>query len=262
MKKVAIVTGGAMGSEFGGPSIGGAISVKLAQSGYAVLVVDMLDAGKWTIEKIKEQKGQGIFMKGDVTDSDFVQSVVSKAKKEYGGLTCLVNCVARYSSGMAKNVQEITEDEWSKTLETNLGGYFKCAKYSIPLMRVSGGGSIINVSSYAAFAALPNFSVYSVAKAAINGLTRSLAVDFAPEIRTNSVCPDFVRIANSQGNRSDNELKDWYTRLAKLYPEKRVCEVEEVANVVDFLASDAASFVNGQSILVDGGKSVKYVHEF
>ena len=251
-----------MGYKDGGPSIGGAISTKLAQNGYSVLVVDMLDAGKWTVEKIKEHNGKGIFIKGDVTDSDFVQSVVAKAKKEYGGLTCLVNCVARYSSGMAKNVQEITEDEWSKTLETNLGGYFKCAKYSIPLILETGNGSIVNISSYASFASLPNFSVYSVAKATIDGLTRSLSVDFAPEIRTNSVCPGFVRIENSQNDRTKKELAQWYSDISKQYPMKRVCEVEEIANVVNFLVSDEASYINGQSIVVDGGKSVADFHQF
>lgn len=111
MKKVAIVTGGAIGYKDSGPSIGGAISIKLAQNGYSVIVVDMLDAGKGTVEKIKEHKGKGLFIKGDVTDSVFVRSVVKRAKKEYGGLTCLVNCVARYGSGMAKNIKEITENE-------------------------------------------------------------------------------------------------------------------------------------------------------
>jgi NAD(P)-dependent dehydrogenase (short-subunit alcohol dehydrogenase family) len=263
MKKVAIVTGGAMGYKDGGPSIGGEIAIRLAKSGYAVLVVDMLDAGKWTVEKIvKENKGEVLFMQGDVTDSDFVQTVVSKAKKEYGGLTCLVNCVARYGKGMAKSVTEITEVEWSLTLDVNLGAYFKCAKYAIPLILESGGGSIVNISSYASFASLPNFSVYSVAKAAIDGLTRSLAVDYAPQIRTNSVCPGFVKIANSQNDRSPEELKRWYAQIAKQYPMRRVCDVNEIASVVNFLVSDEASYINGQSIIVDGGKSVSDFHEF
>ncbi len=251
-----------MGYKDGGPSIGGAISIDLAKHGYSVVVVDMLDAGAWTVENIEKNGGKALFIQGDVTDSSFVQSVVSQAEETYGGLTCLVNCVARYGAGMAKNVTSISEDEWEKTLNTNLGGYFKCAKYAIPLMQKSGGGAIINISSYASFASLPNFCVYSVAKAAIDGLTRSLALDYAPLIRTNSVCPGFVRIANSQNNRTDKELEEWYASISKQYPMKRVCEVEEIASVVSFLASDGASYINGQSIIVDGGKSVADMHEF
>lgn len=264
MKKinVALVTGGAMGYKDGGPSIGGAVSIRLAKSGYKVIVVDTLDAGTWTVENIEKENGTGLFIKGDVTESEFMKSVVDKAQSKFGGLTCLVNCVARYSSGMAKNIVDITEEEWTKTLETNLYGYFKAAKYSVPLMLKSGGGSIINISSYASFASLPNFSVYSVSKAAIDGLTRSLAVDFAPEIRTNSVCPGFVRIANSQNERTEKELQEWYSDISKQYPMKRVCEVEEIANVVSFLAGDESSYVNGQSIVVDGGKSIADAHDF
>lgn len=120
----------------------------------------------------------------------------------------------------------------------------------------------MNISSCASFASLPNFSVYSVAKAAIDGLTRSLAIDFAPHIRTNSVCPGFVRIENSEGNRDQKELSRWYSDISKQYPMKRVCEVEEIANVVHFLVSNEASYINGQSIVVDGGKSVADFHQF
>ena len=109
---------------------------------------------------------------------------------------------------------------------------------------------------------LKNFSVYPVTKAAINALTRTLAIDFAPRIRANAICPGFVRIANSEGDRSPEEVEAWLGRIAKGYPLKRVCTVEEIASVALFLASDDSSYINGQCITVDGGRFVSDVHEF
>ncbi|MBU2591896.1 MAG: SDR family oxidoreductase [Patescibacteria group bacterium] len=260
--KVALVTGGSMGFKNGGPSIGGAVSIRLARDGYRVVIIDFCEMGKKTVEIIEKSGGEAIFVNGDVSNTEDVKKAITTAKSKFRGLHCLVNCAARYTPDMAKNIAEISEEEWTKTIDVNLGGYFRTAKYAIPLILKSGGGTIINISSIEAFLALPNFSVYCVSKAAIDGLTRALAVDFAPLIRTNSVCPGFVKIANSQGNRTPQELKEWYSRIAKNYPMKRVCEVEEIANVVSFLASDKSSYINGQTIIVDGGKIVADFHEF
>jgi len=260
--KVALITGGAMGFKEGGPSIGGAVSVRLARDGYKVVIIDFCEMGKKTVEIIEKNGGQAIFVSGDVSNTEDIKKAVKTAESKFGGLHCLVNCAARYTPGMAKNVAEISEDEWNKTIDVNLGGYFRTAKYAVPVILKSGGGTIVNISSTEAFLALSNFSVYSVSKAAIDGLTRTLAVDFAPLIRTNSVCPGFVKIANSQGNRTPQELKKWYSKTAKSYPMKRVCEVEEIANVVSFLASSESSYINGQTIIVDGGKIIADFHEF
>jgi len=177
-------------------------------------------------------------------------------------LHCLVNCAASYRGDIFKNVVDTPEEDWQHVIDVNVNGYYRFSKYAIPLILESGGGTIVNVSSMAAFTVVPNFSVYSVTKAAINGLTRTLAADFAPEIRTNAVCPGFVRIANSEGNRSSEELATWYASIAERYPLKRVCEVDEIANVVSFLASDESSYINGECIRVDGGRSVIDLHEF
>lgn len=251
-----------MGYKAGGKSIGGAVAINLAKDGYKVVVVDLGEMGQRTVDNIKENGGEGIFVKADVTLASDVQKIVETAKSNFGGLNCLINCVARYSSGMTKSVAEISEDEWNKTLNVNLNGYFMMAKYSIPLMLDSGGGAIVNISSVGSLTALPNFSIYSVSKGAIDALTRSLAVDFAPQIRTNSILPGFVKIANSENNRTPEELEKWYTDISKQYPMKRVCEVEEIASVVSFLVSDKASYINGQSIVVDGGKTIADTHDF
>jgi NAD(P)-dependent dehydrogenase (short-subunit alcohol dehydrogenase family) len=122
--------------------------------------------------------------------------------------------------------------------DVNLNGYFRFAKYAIPLILESGGGTIVNISSGAAFKVLKNFCVYPVTKAAINFLTRTIAIDFAPQIRCIAICPGFVRIANSEGNRTPDPVARWIADIAKKYPLKRVCSVEEIANVALFLASD------------------------
>ena len=251
--KVAIVTGAAMGYKDGGPSIGGAISIRLASDGYKVVVVDIGDMGERTVDIIKENNGEAIFIQTDVTITDEVKKIVQATKEKFGGLHSLVNCVARYSDGMAKNIVEIKEEEWSETLGVNLNGYFKMAKYSIPLMLESGGGTIVNISSRGSLQSGPDFSVYSVSKAAVDALTRTIAVDFAPEIRANAVLPGFVKIANSQNDKTPEQLEKWYRNISKLYPMKRVCEVEEIASVVSFLSSKESSYINGQTICVDGG---------
>ena len=261
-KMVAMVTGGAMGYKDGGQSIGGATAIRLAKDGYKIVVVEMEEMGHRAAEIIKKNGGDAIFIKADVTITGDVQKIVEATRFKYGALHCLVNCVARYSPGMAKNIVDISEEEWTGTLQVNLNGYFKMAKYCIPLMLESERATIINISSVAAFTSLPDFSVYSVTKAAINALTRTIAVDFAPKIRANAICPGFVKIANSQNNRTPEELDVWHKGISKQYPMRRVCEVDEIANVVSFLASEQSSYINGQAIVVDGGKTIADTHEF
>lgn len=260
--KVALVTGGAMGFKKGGPSIGGAISIRLAKDGFKVVVVDLGKMGNKTVELIKNNGGEGMFIKADVTVTKDVQKIIKATKDLYGGLTCLVNCVAQYSAGMSKNIVDITEKEWNKTLDVNLNGYFKMTKHSIPLMLESGGGTIINISSMAAFNPLPNFSVYAVSKGAINALTRTIAVDFAPKIRANAICPAFVKTAKSDYNKTPKQLEKWYANIARQSPMRRVCEVDEIAGVASFLAGKDSSYINGQTIIVDGGKVVSDTHDF
>ncbi|MFX1252458.1 MAG: SDR family NAD(P)-dependent oxidoreductase [Promethearchaeota archaeon] len=261
--KVALVTGSALGYKKGGPSIGSAISFKLASEGAKVVVIDILkEMGQRTADKIIEKGGEAIFVKTDVGKTEEVQRAIEMAKQTFGKLHCLVNCAASYERDIARNVVELSEDDWNYTINVNLNGYFRCAKYAIPLILQSGGGTIINISSGAAFKVLKDFSVYSVTKAAINALTRTLAIDFAPQIRTNTICPGFVKIANSEGDRSPEEIDNWHKSIAQGYPLKRVCTVEEIASVALFLACDDSSYINGQCIIVDGGRMIADTHEF
>lgn len=261
--KVALVTGAALGYKVGGPSIGSAIAFKLASAGAKVVVVDIQEKmGQRTADRIRANGGTALFVRTDVSKTNEVVRAIEITRREFGALHYLVNCAATYEGDIARNVVEISEEAWNHTIEVNLNGYFRFAKYAIPLMLQSGGGAIINISSGAAFRVLKNFSVYPVTKAAINALTRTLAIDFAPHIRTNALCPGFVRIANSEGERTPEEVEAWIGRIAKAYPQQRVCTVEEIANVALFLLSDESSYINGQCIVVDGGRSIADVHEF
>ena len=261
--KVALVTGAALGYKNGGPSIGSAIAFKLASEGAKVVAVDILEKmGQRTVDKIRGWGGDGLFVKTDVSKTDEVKRSIEITKRKFGQLHCLVNCAASYEGDIFRNVVATSERDWQHIIDVNLNGYFRFAKYAIPLMLESGGGTIVNISSGAAFRVVKNFSVYPVTKAAINALTRTLAIDFAPHIRANAICPGFVRIANSENERSPEEVEEWIAGIAKTYPLQRVCSVEEIANVALFLASDASSYVNGQCITVDGGRSVSDTHEF
>ncbi len=260
---VVLVTGAALGFKYGGPSIGSAIALKFASQGAKVVAVDVLEEmGRKTIDKIKDGGGEGIFIKTDVTKTDDVINAIKLTKKTYGRLNCLVNCAASYEGDIYKNVVEIPEEDWNYIIDVNLNGYFRFAKYGIPLMLEGGGGTIINISSGAAYKVLKDFCVYPVTKAAINSLTRTLAVDFAPKIRTNAICPGFVRIANSEGTRSLEEIEKWIQTISKSYPLQRVCTVKEIANVALFLASEDSSYINGQCLIVDGGRIISDQHEF
>ncbi len=261
--KTALVTGAAMGFKDGGPSIGSAIALKLASEGASVVVVDILEKmAERTAKAIRDNGGKSLAIRTDVCKTDEVKRSIDMARQEFGGLHCLVNCAASYEGEIARNVVDISEDDWERTIAVNLNGYFRFAKYGIPVILESGGGTIVNISSGAAFSVLKNSSVYPVTKAAINALTRTLSIDFAPYIRANAICPGFVRIANSEGGRNPEEVRQWLEGIARTYPLQRVCSVEEIASTALFLASDDSSYINGQCIVVDGGRSVSDTHEF
>ncbi|MHA2244590.1 MAG: SDR family NAD(P)-dependent oxidoreductase [Candidatus Hodarchaeales archaeon] len=260
--KTTLITGGALGYKDGGPSIGSAIAFKFATKGSNIVVVDILEKmGQLTVDRIKQSGGKALFVKADVSKTADVKKAIEITEEEFGQLNCLVNCAASYEGKIFNNVVETPEKDWFHIFDVNFHGFFRFAKYAIPLILKSGGGTIINISSGAAFKVVPNFAVYPCTKAAINALTRTLAVDFAPHIRSNAICPGFVRIANSEGDRSSEDIERWIDNIAKKYPLQRVCNVDEIANVALFLASDDSSYINGECITVDGGYFISDSHE-
>jgi len=255
-KKVALITGGSTG-------IGRAITQLFAKEGAQVAICNRNQTnGEEVVSTIQETGGEALFIKTDVSKTDEVKKAIEITAQNFEMLHTLVNCAASYEGDIFRNIVEISEKDWNHIIDVNLNGYFRFSKYAIPLILRSGGGTIINISSMAAFKVIPNFSVYPVTKAAINALTRTLAVDFAPQIRTNAICPGFVKIANSESGRTSEELKKWYKNISQAYPLKRVCTTDEIAKAALFLASDDSSYINGECIAIDGGKYVSDMHEF
>ena len=248
--KVAIVSGGARG-------IGRAAARKLAGEDASVIICsDREEQVEETVAELREEGFEVRGVRANVTSSADMKELVGFASKTYGGVDVLVNSagVQRYGT-----VVETEEEVWDEVLDVNLKGIYLASKFAIPEMRKRGGGAIVNLSSVQAFASQKGVAAYTASKGGINALTRAMALDHAEEnIRVNAVCPASVDTpmlrwsANLfKGDKKSVEevVKEW----GKMHPVGRVARVEEVAEVIAFLAGPRASFVTGGDYKVDGG---------
>ncbi len=245
--KTAIVTGA-------GSGIGRASACLFAQQGCRVAVVDWNEEGGRETERlIREDGGEGSFIQADVSDAVAVEAMVAKTMARYGRLDALYNnaSIVRGYGGPV----EAEEDDWDATMAVNVKGAYLCAKYAIPAMIESGGGSVINQSSVAAIqGGGPPLSgpcaAYTTSKAAVIGLTRSIAYSYGHRgIRANSILPGLTDTAMVASLLDD---ADFRRAMIDSTPLRRIGTPEEVAWVAVFLASDESSFVSGAEIVVDG----------
>jgi NAD(P)-dependent dehydrogenase (short-subunit alcohol dehydrogenase family) len=245
-RKTAIVTGAAAG-------IGEAAARAFAREGARLVLADLDAARLEQLTAELEETGAIVTdIPGDISLASTCNKLVERATSRYGRLDVLFNCAGIVEGG---SLVECTEDQWQRTLDVNLKSMFLMAKAAVPVMLRQGGGSIINMSSVAGPTGVRNRGVYSVSKAAVVGLTKSLAIDFVAEgIRVNCICPATVdtpslrqRIAQSPD--PGQALKDFLSRQ----PMGRLGTADEIAALAVFLASDESRYMTGQSIFADGG---------
>lgn len=243
--KVAVVTGA-------GSGIGEATAVLFAREGARVAVVDVdRAAGTATVDRIKEGGGEAVFVPTDVSDSASVRQMVDAVTDAFGRLDILVNNAGIYRQG---DVEATTEADWQRMLDVNLTGPFLCAKYCLAAMHRHGSGVIVNVASEAGLVGIKGQVAYNVTKAALIGLTRSMAVDAAPQIRVNCVCPgttDTPLVAAAVRRQADPAAAR--RALESVRPLNRLGRPEEIAFGILCLASDDLAYATGAILSVDGG---------
>jgi NAD(P)-dependent dehydrogenase (short-subunit alcohol dehydrogenase family) len=244
--RVAIVTGA-------GSGIGRASAIRLAEEGAITVVVDAVpDWGQETVSTIKAHGGQATFIEADVTCRDQVEGMVGTVLDSYGAIHVLHNNVG---GGGGKAAHETSEEDWERVLDKTLKSAYLCCKAVIPVMLEQGGGSIVNTGSVLGLVASPNQSAYCAAKGALVMLTKQVAIDYATDgIRVNCVCPsDIETPAHEQFFARQTDAQAVRQSLIDRHPINRFGQPEEVAEAVVWLASDAASFVTGVALPVDGG---------
>jgi NAD(P)-dependent dehydrogenase (short-subunit alcohol dehydrogenase family) len=229
-------------------SIGAACARRLAASGARVAVTDIDAAGAERVaEEIAAAGGEAIGLGLDVSDSSAVTAAVATVVERLGGLDIGVNNAGVSSEGSPTG--DLTDEAWRAIRSVNLDGVFYCTRAEIGAMRERGGGSIVNMASILSSAAFKDHVAYTAAKHGVVGLTRGAAVDHAADgIRVNAVAPGFIRTP-----LNDVLPPETIKAVEQAHPLGRMGEVDEVAEVVAWLASDAASFVTASLYTVDGG---------
>ena len=247
--KVIIVTGGARG-------IGQVYSQELAKAGARVVVSDILD-GEPCAAGIRDQGGEAFFVKADVTSEESVTALAAAAHDRYGRIDGLVNNAAIFADVRYAPFDEITVAEWDQVMDVNVKGVWLASRAVYPYMKEQGSGKIVNIASGVPFKGIPVYVHYTVSKGAVVALTRTLARGTGKDgICVNAVAPGLTRseslLAVRGGLVDEDDVPQIQSRAIprSQYP-------EDIVGAVMFFLSDAANFITGQTLLVDGGS---YMH--
>ncbi|WP_085990846.1 SDR family NAD(P)-dependent oxidoreductase [Oceanobacillus senegalensis] len=235
--KVAVITGGVSG-------IGAATAHLFASEGAKLVLVDMNEEKGTAFEaELTSQGIEALFVKADVTSEEEVKTIFEKTLSTFGRVDILFN---NAGIGAVKPTEELTYQEWRKTVEVDLDGVFLVAQAAIKEFLKAGRGVIVNTASMYGWVGSPGSAAYNAAKAGVINLTRSLGLEYAErQIRVNAVCPGFIETPIL--GETDRQF------LTNATPMKRLGKPEEIAKAVLFMASDDSSFMTGNSIVVDGG---------
>jgi NAD(P)-dependent dehydrogenase (short-subunit alcohol dehydrogenase family) len=242
--KVALVTGAASG-------IGSATARALAREGARVLVADVdASGGEKTVAEVTAAGGEARFARADVTRELEVEALIAAAVEAWGRIDCAVNNAG--ITGEPAGLHDLPLDAWNRTLAINLTGVFLCMKHELSAMQGQGEGAIVNVASGAGVVAAPGLAAYCASKHGVLGLTKTAAIENARTgVRVNAICPGSTDTPMLRASMARDP------RLEKLIrrslPGGRFGAPEEIAEAAVWLCSDRASFVSGESMLVDGG---------
>lgn len=250
--KVAIITGG-------GAGIGRSTCELFAEEGASVVIAERDDqTGRAVAEHIQNKGGKALFVQTDVANEASVQHMVAEAVRVFGRLNILVNNAAVF---VLRGI-EATPEEWRQILEVNVMGPALVAKHVVPHLRRAGGGAVVNLSSISSFIAQPHYVTYNATKAAVANMTRCMALDLAPDnIRVNAVAPGAVwtQIVERQCREAglDRAAANKDPSWGGAHMIQRIAEPREIAYAILFLASDEASFITAENLMVDGGYTAK-----
>jgi NAD(P)-dependent dehydrogenase (short-subunit alcohol dehydrogenase family) len=249
--KRAIVTGAGQG-------IGEAIVRLFAAHGATVFIGELNPAtGQAVADAIVEAGGHATFVATDVTDKAEVARLVDAALAEAGGIDILVN---NAGANVFHEPLDMPEDAWKRCMDLDLEAAWACSRAVLPAMLEQGAGAIVNIASAHSFKIIPHCFPYPVAKHALVGLTRALAIEYAARgIRVNAIAPGYIDtpIAEAYWATFPDPAAE-RARAENIHPPKRIGRPEEVAHTALFLASDEAPFINAETIVIDGGRSALY----
>lgn len=246
--KVGIVTAG-------GSGIGRASALAFAREGAIVVVSDIDDSsGQATVEMIKNKGGEASYIACNVSNEEEVKELVAKTVEKYGRLD-----FAHNNAGIGAPAMPINETEtknWDRCIQITTTSVYYCLKYEIDAMLQSGGGAIVNTASTSGLTGSENLATYSAAKWAVNGLTKSTALEFGKKnIRVNSICPGMTMSASLEHWKK--EVPDQAKQVEDAIPMGRMGQPEEQANAAVWLCSEQASYITGVNLPVDGGATAK-----
>lgn len=233
--------------------IGRTTALRFAQEGANVVVGGRSeDNGNEVVRSIEAMDGNGLFVQTDVREMDDLQNAVDRTVGEFGGLNVAFNNAGL--AGTGNKAADESEADWSEMVDTKLNGVWRGMKSQIPAMLEAGGGAIVNMAGNWGLIGFPTYAAYCAAAHGVMGLTKAAAMEYVSAgIRINAVCPGAVDAPILDRMTGDNE--EIKNSFAQQLPVGRLCSQEDIAEAVLWLASDAASYVNGVGLVLDGGGS-------